>query len=137
MGNNRTEASVANVKPLADPACCCAGSALPLPKPTFISPSRDYRVSLSEFKQRVIGSVADVEEAYQNLVPAPQMWEVPERLVVATEQTYRIVKEREKIDATKASIAQALQAVWTRRADLLGAQSAHALPRQTGQIVDE
>jgi outer membrane protein len=92
---------------------------------TIYLAQRDLRISLSQFKQQVMTSVADVEEAYLNLVLARTNVEVLERLVVASEQTYEDVKAREKIDATKASINQALSALESRRADLHDAQKTY------------
>ena len=86
---------------------------------------RDLPISQSEFKQRVMSTVADVEDAYQNLVLARTNVEVLERLVVASEQTYKDVYARKDIDATTASINQALSALESRRADLHSAQKVY------------
>ena len=92
---------------------------------TIYLAQRDLRISLSQFKQQVIASMGDAEEAYLNLVLARTNVEVLERLVVASEQTYDDVVAREKIDATKASINQALSALESRRADLHDAQKSY------------
>jgi len=85
----------------------------------------DLRVSLSEFKQRVITSVADVEEAYYTLIQARTNVDTLVRLVVATEQTYNLVRERIPIDVTRASLFQANSALESRRASLQVAQKAY------------
>ena len=59
---------------------------------TIYLAQRDLRISLSQFKQQVMASVGDVEEAYLNLVLARTNVEVLERLVVASEQTYNDVE---------------------------------------------
>jgi outer membrane protein TolC len=83
---------------------------------------RDLRITLSEFKQNSMKAVADVEEAYLDLILARTNVEVLERLVVASQQTYNDIVARQFIDATKASINQALSALDSRRADLHVAQ---------------
>jgi outer membrane protein len=92
---------------------------------TIYLAQRDLRISLSQFKQQVIATVGDVEEAYLNLVLARTNVEVLERLVVASEQTYNDVLARKVIDATKTSINQALSALESRRADLHDAQKTY------------
>jgi outer membrane protein len=92
---------------------------------TIYLAQRDHRISLSQFKQQVMQSVADVETAYLNLIQSRTSVEVQERLVVASEQTYLDVQAREHIDATKASVSQALSALESRRADLHDAQSTY------------
>jgi HAE1 family hydrophobic/amphiphilic exporter-1 len=92
---------------------------------TIYLAQRDHRISLSQFKQQVMTQVADVETAYLALVQARTNVEVLERLVVASEQTYIDVQAREHIDATKASVSQALSALQSRRADLHDAQTTY------------
>jgi outer membrane protein len=92
---------------------------------TIYLAQRDLRISLSQFKQQVMASVGDVEDAYLSLVLARTNVEVLEHLVVASEQTYNDVEARRGIDATKASINQALSALESRRADLHDAQKAY------------
>jgi outer membrane protein len=89
---------------------------------TIYLAQRDLRISLSQFKQQVMTTVGDVEEAYLNLILARTNLEVLERLVAASEGTYNDVEARKGIDATKASINQALSALESRRADLHDAQ---------------
>lgn len=83
---------------------------------------RDLRVSQAEFRLQVMNTVAKAEEAYWNLVQARTNVETLERLVVASEQTYKAIYDRIPVDATTASVNQALSALWSRRADLLVAQ---------------
>jgi outer membrane protein TolC len=83
---------------------------------------RDLRISQAAFRQQVMTSVADVEDAYQNLILTRTNVDVLEHLVVASEQTYNDVLARKNIDATTASINQALSALESRRADLHVAQ---------------
>ncbi len=89
--------------------------------PIYIA-QRDQRISLSAFKQQVIKTVSDVEDAYLNLILARTTVEVRERLVVSSEQTYNLIVQRSDLDATKASINQALSALESRRADLHDSQ---------------
>jgi outer membrane protein len=92
---------------------------------TIYLAQRDLRISLAQFKQQVITTVGDVEEAYLNLILARTNVEVLQRLVAASEDTYNDVEARKGIDATKASINQALSALESRRADLHDAQKAY------------
>ena len=84
---------------------------------------RDRRISLATFRRKVISTVGDIEEAYQNLVLATTSIAVQERLLRETEATRKKVKEREKIDADQVSVSQAIAAVEQRRADLIRARS--------------
>ncbi len=83
---------------------------------------RDQRVALETFKRQVITQVANIEEAYNNLVLARTNVEILERLVVASESTYHTINLRRDLDATRASVAQALSALLNRQADLLRAR---------------
>ena len=83
---------------------------------------RDLRITLSEFKQNTMKTIADVEDAYQSLVLSRVNVEVLVRLVVASEQTYNDIMARKDLDATVASINQAKSALESRRADLFVAQ---------------
>jgi outer membrane protein TolC len=83
---------------------------------------RDQRISLATFRRQVITQVANIEEAYNNLVLARTNVEILERLVAASESTYQTINLRKDLDATKASISQALSALELRRADLLRAR---------------
>jgi outer membrane protein len=83
---------------------------------------RDYRESLSQFKQDVMKAVSDVEEAYHALALERTNVEIQERLVVASQQTFDVIWDRRTIDATKASMYQALSALESRETELLVAQ---------------
>jgi outer membrane protein TolC len=80
---------------------------------------RDQRISLATFRRQVITQIANVEEAYWNLVLARTTVDIEERLVKASQQTFDLVWSRRQIDATKASINQALAALESRKADLM------------------
>src|SRR6185369_11938285 len=69
-----------------------------------------------------ITTVADVEEAYHNLVLAQTNLDILRRLVGASTQTYRTIYNRIEIDADVANIAQAIGALRSRQADLLLAE---------------
>jgi outer membrane protein TolC len=83
---------------------------------------RDQRISLAEFKLQVTKNVAQVEEAYLGLILARVRVEVLQRLVVSSEQTYNLILQRRDLDATKASINQALSSLEESRAQLHAAQ---------------
>jgi HAE1 family hydrophobic/amphiphilic exporter-1 len=86
---------------------------------------RDQRISLATFKRQVITTVADVEEAYWNLVNARTNVDILERLVRASDQTYQTILLRRDLDATRASINQAKAALELRQAELLRARATY------------
>ncbi len=80
---------------------------------------RDHRISLATFRRQVITSVANVEEAYLNLVLARTSVAIQEQLLLATEDTYKRVHDRILVDADQISVNQSIAAVEQRRAELI------------------
>jgi outer membrane protein TolC len=70
-------------------------------------------------------TVANVEEAYWNLVRERTNVDILERLVRASDQTYQTILLRRDLDATRASINQAKAALELRQAELLRARSSY------------
>lgn len=86
---------------------------------------RDQRISLATFKRQVMTTIANVEEAYWNLVRERTNVDILERLVRASNQTYQTILDRAELDATRAAINQARSALERRRAELLRARASY------------
>ncbi len=82
---------------------------------------RDRRIALETFRRTVITEVANVEEAYHNLVLAKASVEIQQRLLAASESTYARVDARKNIDADAIAVSQSIAAVEQRRAELIAA----------------
>jgi outer membrane protein TolC len=82
---------------------------------------RDRSIALATFKRTVITNVANVEEAYHNLVLARSSVEIQQQLLTASEQTAARVRAREGIDADAIAVSQSVAAVEARRATLIRA----------------
>lgn len=82
---------------------------------------RDQRIALTQFRRQVIQTVADVEEAYHNLVLARAAVDIQQRLLTNTQDTYNKIYARIDIDADRVAIKQAEAAVESRRAELIRA----------------
>jgi outer membrane protein TolC len=82
---------------------------------------RDRKISLATFKRTVITNVANVEEAYHNLVLARTAVEIQQQLLTASEQTAQRVDARKGIDADAIAVSQSIAAVEARRATLIRA----------------
>jgi len=86
---------------------------------------RDRRISLAQFRRQVIQTVADIEEAYYNLVLAKANVYVQERLLQVTISTQEHIKARVEVDADKIQISQVGAAVESRNAELIRARATH------------
>ena len=62
------------------------------------------RIALTQFRRQVIQSVADVEEAYLNLVLARSAADIQSRLLANTEDTFHKILARQPVDADRVQI---------------------------------
>lgn len=84
---------------------------------------RDQRISLETFRRQVITQIANVEEAYHNLVLARSQLDIQQRLLDNTADTYNRIVARGMIDADLIQIKEAQAAKESREADLVVAKS--------------
>ena len=63
--------------------------------------------------------MANVEEAYHNLVLARTTVDIQQRLLLATEDTYKRMHDRILVDADQISVNQEIAAVEQRQAELI------------------
>lgn len=82
------------------------------------------RGRVAELKRDLIRTVTETERTYWQLVQAHRDLLILERLLQRGEQVRDQLRQREKLDATPAQIADAVARVESRRADVMRAQNA-------------
>ena len=84
---------------------------------------RDHKISLEQFRRRVITTCGDLEDAYHNLVLATEAVRIQEQLLTDTDATRKRVHDRLGIDADAVSYYQSVSATESRRAELIRARA--------------